>query len=154
MTDALPSPDRRFRASADDHPHGPHEGRVLRRRSGTAVDDRRTRRLEFQLGWLEGLDDNDRDRRFGIVASGLALQRKSAPHPFVMTGERPFPLASVSSEEQMRMQRPIPTEEYTARIAPRLIALERTEPEPKVVPDVLAVWGLAPRSAASFLPDA
>ena len=69
-----------------------------------------------------------------------------------MTGERPFPLASVSSEEQMRMQRPIPTEEYTARIAPRLIARERTDPEPKVMPDVLAVWGLAPRSAASFLP--
>ena len=52
------------------------------------------------------------------------------------------------------MQRPVSIDEYTARIAPRLLALERTELEPKVMPEVLAVWGLAPPSVASFRHDA
>jgi hypothetical protein len=62
----------------------------------------------------------------------------------VMTGERPFPWASVTPEEQRRMARYIPIEEYTERIAPRLRALERREPEPKVMPQVLEVWGVSP----------
>ena len=60
-----------------------------------------------------------RDRRLASSCPAcLALQRKRAPHPFVATGERPFPLAGVPPEEQARMRRPIPIEEYTARIAP------------------------------------
>ncbi|MBL6459374.1 hypothetical protein JMJ55_29080 [Belnapia sp. T6] len=104
--------------------------------------------IEFQLGWLEGMEGDGQDRRFGVVASGLALQRRIMKVPFVMTGQRPFPVASVSPEEQMRMQRPVPIDEYTVSIAPRLLALERTEPEPKVMPEVLAIWGLAPPLAA------
>ena len=109
---------------------------------------------EFQIDWLEGMDGDGRDALFGVVASGLALQRRSTRLPFVATGERPFPVKSVSSEEQARMQQWVPIEDYTARIAPRLFALERTEPEPKVMPDVLAIWEVSPRRASSYLPDA
>jgi hypothetical protein len=99
---------------------------------------------EFLLDWLEGLEGDGQDRRFGIVASGLLLLRRGMQHPMAMTGERPFPLASVTPEEDRRMARYIPIAEYTQRIAPRLRALERREPEPKVMPQVLEVWGVAP----------
>lgn len=99
---------------------------------------------EFHLDWLEGLNGDGQDRRFGIVASGLALLRRNMQWPVAMTGERPFPWKSVTPEEQRRMARHIPIGVYTERIAPRLRALERREPEPKVMPQVLEVWGVAP----------
>lgn len=104
---------------------------------------------EFQIDWLEGMDGDGRDRLFGVVASGLALQRRNMKAPLVATGERPFPFASVAPDEQERMLRLVSIEEYTAQIAPRLLALERTEPEPKVMPDVLAIWEISPRRASS-----
>jgi hypothetical protein len=99
---------------------------------------------EFLLDWLEGLNGDAQDRRFGKVASGLALLRRGMQWPVAMTGERPFPWKSVTPEEQRRMARFIPIEEYTERIAPRLRALERREPEPKVMTHVLEVWGVSP----------
>jgi hypothetical protein len=99
---------------------------------------------EFLLDWLEGLKGDKKDHRFGIVASGLSLLRTGMQRPEVMTGERPFPWDSVTPEEQRRMARYIPIEEYTERIAPRLRTLERREPEPKLMPQVLEAWGVSP----------
>ena len=99
---------------------------------------------EFLLDWLEGLKGDQKDGRFGTVASGLLLLRGGMQSPMVLTGERPFPWDSVAPEEQRRMARYVPIEEYTERIAPRLRALERREPEPKLMPQVLEVWGLSP----------
>jgi hypothetical protein len=62
--------------------------------------------------------------------------------PVVMTGLRPFPVSSVTQEEHARMARLIGIDEFTARIAHRLLDLERTEPEPKIMPVVLETWGI------------
>jgi hypothetical protein len=70
--------------------------------------------------------------------------------PFVMTGERPFPVYSVTSEQQREMARFVPIEEFTQRVAPRLRDLERTELAPKVMPDVLAAWGIAASQLGPF----
>ncbi|MXP66124.1 hypothetical protein E0493_22560 [Roseomonas sp. M0104] len=100
---------------------------------------------EFLVHWLLGMDGDARDALFGHVASGLFLQRRDMRLPVVSTGERPFPVTSVTPEEQNRMQRFISIEDFTKQIAPALLELERTEPEPKVMPEVLAIWGLGPQ---------
>ena len=96
---------------------------------------------EFQIDWLEGMQGNARDL-FGVVVSGLMLSRKGMKAPLVMTGERPFPANSVAPEQHRRMARFVPIEEFTERVAPRLRELARTEPPPKVMPDVLEAWAI------------
>ena len=106
--------------------------------------------VEFLLGWLEDMRGDRRDSLFAPVAAGLGLLRKTMREPFVSTGERAFPITSVAAEEQERMARKVSIEEYTERIAPRLRTLAWMEPvskeDPglKVMPDVLAFWGVAP----------
>ena len=98
--------------------------------------------IDFEMSWLEepGLDA----ALFGAVASGLVLQRRSAKLPMVMTGRRPFPVTSVSAEEQNAMARYLSIEEYTRRIAPRLYAIANAEQAPRIMPFVLEEWGLDP----------
>jgi hypothetical protein len=98
---------------------------------------------EFLIDWLEGMEGDHSDSMFAFVAAALSRTRRITKLLSVMTGERPFPVYSVTQERQREMARLIPIEEYTQRIAPRLRALERTEPEPKVMPDVLAAWGIS-----------
>jgi hypothetical protein len=98
--------------------------------------------VEFLLGWLESLDGDPTDGLFGMVASGLVNVRRRLKTPLVMTGLRPFPVNSVTPEEHARMARLIGIEEFTAQIAPRLLGLERTEPEPKIMPVVFETWGI------------
>jgi hypothetical protein len=109
--------------------------------------------VEFEIDWLEEMEGDDRDGLFGLVASGLVLQKKANRHDLVFTGQRPFPIPrDVSAEEQKRnleLAVPISVAEYTGRIAPRLYALERTEPPPRVMPHVLMAWGLKPITEAS-----
>jgi hypothetical protein len=100
--------------------------------------------IEFLLGWLEAMEPDRRDGLFAIVAAGLGRVRKAMQEPFVRTGERPFPATGVAPEELRRMSRNISIEEYTEQIAPRLRQLERGEPEPKLMPQVLEIWGVAP----------
>jgi hypothetical protein len=106
--------------------------------------------VEFLLGWLEEMQGDRRDSLFAAVAAGLGLLRKTMREPFVATGERAFPLTGVSAEEQDRMARKVPIEEYTNRIATRLRTLEwmepvsKEDPDLKVMPEVLAFWGVAP----------
>jgi hypothetical protein len=103
--------------------------------------------VEFVLDWLEGLDGDPTDGLFGTVASGLVNVRRRLKAPLVMTGLRPFPVSSVTPEEHARVARPIGIDDFTAQIGPRLLDLERTEPEPKIMPVVFETWGI-PLSAA------
>lgn len=98
--------------------------------------------IDFELSWLEepGLDA----ALFGAVASGLVLQRRAAKRPMVMTGQRPFPVTSLSPEEQNAMARYVSIEEYTRGIAPRLYAIANAEQAPGIMPFVLQEWGLDP----------
>ena len=100
---------------------------------------------DFYLDWLEGLNGDGQDAEFGIVASGLALLRKTSRVDAVFTGRRPFPLRRDTPEHLKKdMAASIPIAEYLKRVAPRIYALERSEPPPRIMPHVLAEWGLQP----------
>ena len=105
--------------------------------------------VEFEIDWLEEMDGDVKDGLFGIVASGLTRQIRQGTFEIVLTGQRMFPISkkTPAPKEQARnreLARPIPLEEYKKRIAPRLYALERTEPPPRIMPHVLIAWGLKP----------
>ena len=100
--------------------------------------------IDFYLDWLEGMEGSDQDGAFGTVASGLGLLKKTSQHGQVCTGNRPFPARSLTNEQWVTMLKPIALAEYVRKIAPRMYALERAEPPPRVMPHVLAEWGLKP----------
>jgi hypothetical protein len=109
--------------------------------SGTGFTHAAT--VDFYIHWLEGMDGDDCHGMFGIIASGLALLKRQNRLDQVYTGgQRPFPVRNVTQEQWAEMQKPIPLDAYIDRIAPRLYALERSEPPPRVMPHVLAEWGL------------
>ena len=114
--------------------------------------------VEFEIDWMEAMDGDIKDGIFGLVASGLALQFKNKKFDMVLTGLRQFPSKKNPTEAEQKRSRelakPISVSEYTKKIAPRLYALERTEPPPRVMPQVLSIWGLQPvtdvKEAAEF----
>jgi hypothetical protein len=93
---------------------------------------------------FEGLEGDLNDGPFGSVASGLALAKRWNTVDQVFYGERPFPAVGLSQDQLKAARKPIPLADYIKRIAPRLYALERTEPPPRVMPHVLKEWGLKP----------
>jgi hypothetical protein len=99
---------------------------------------------DFYLDWLEGLEGSDQDGAFGLVASGLGLLKKKSQSDQVYTGRRPFPTRSATPEQWKALQKPTLLREYVKRIAPRMYALERAEPPPRIMPHVLTEWGLKP----------
>ena len=97
----------------------------------------------FLLDWLESLEGELSDGLFGSLASGLVLLRRSSAISQVRLGQRLIPslrengdVASADCYDYM------PIDQFSRQIAPRLYALERTEPEPRVIPEVLVEWGL------------
>lgn len=100
---------------------------------------------EFWMDWLEGLEGDDRDGMFGLVASGLALLRKRARiTDRVFTGRRPFPTTGASKNEGQALRREIPYPDYLKRIVKRMHDIERSEPPPRIMPHVLEEWGISP----------
>ena len=101
--------------------------------------------IDFYLEWLAGLEGDIRDSLYGLVASGLLLVAKRAiAKDRVFTGCRPFPVNSVSQQEWAVMRKEMPLDDYLKRIERRLQDLERSEPPPRVMPHVVAEWGLRP----------
>jgi hypothetical protein len=105
--------------------------------------------VDFYLDWLEGLEGDTHDRRFGHVAAGLGLVRKTRRHDDIFTGERPFPARGVTRNQLLKMLKPMKFADYLDRIAPRMYAIERAEPPPRIMPHVLAEWGLEPKTDPS-----
>jgi hypothetical protein len=106
--------------------------------------------VDFYVDWLEGLEGDIGDGEFALAAAGLASVRRMSGVNEVFTGLRPFPFTKTMTREEIRsIAKPIPFADYVERIAPRLYALERSEPPPRVMPDVLIAWGLEPRSDPS-----
>jgi hypothetical protein len=94
--------------------------------------------VEFEIDWLEELKGDLQDGLFGIVASGLVIQKRTNKYDGVITGQRQFPVSKnptpAEQEQSRELARPISIAEYMKRIAPRLFALERAEPQPRVMP--------------------
>jgi hypothetical protein len=102
--------------------------------------------IEFYLDWLEGLEGDIADGKFGIVASGLALVKKKSQLDTVSVGQRPFPTRGTTPEQWNSMRKLIPVTDYVKGVALRMYALERAEPPPRIMPDVLTTWGLTPKT--------
>jgi hypothetical protein len=99
--------------------------------------------IEFELSWLE--KGNLDDAVFDILAGALIVEKRTGEFAAVITGEKAFPFWSVEKpEDHLAMQRWVPVEEYAERIMPRLRALERIEPSPGIMSQVIADWSLAP----------
>jgi len=105
--------------------------------------------VEFILDWLEIELKSSDGLLFGGLVSNLLYQREYMEEPVVITGIQPFPTSSVSAEEHRAMLKLIPFQEYSRKVAPRLLALERAEPTPKLMSYVIHRWGVAKRD----LPD-
>jgi Flp pilus assembly protein TadD len=88
------------------------------------------------------------DGLFGSLAAALyRLPEETAQGPrpgYIVDVERRFPSSFLQSEPTLRLLGEWPIEEYAARIAPRLRELAREESEPKVLPTVMAAWGIDP----------
>ena len=96
------------------------------------------------------MEGDELDGQFELVASGLTRLKKLFTTDEVFTGLRPFPFAKDLSREEIRsITKPIPLADYQKRIAPRLYALEHSEPPPRVMPRVLIEWGLEPHTDPS-----
>jgi hypothetical protein len=109
--------------------------------------------VEFEIDWLEEVEGGKNDELFGLVASGLVLQKRNNKFDGVITGQRQFPAPKnptpAEQEQGRELAKPISIEEYTKRIAPRLYALERSEPPPRIMPRVLSEWNLTPKTDPS-----
>jgi TPR repeat protein len=104
--------------------------------------------VDFYLKWLEEIVSTGQNSLFGKLASGLALSRRNVQTEFVFTGERPFPYASAQGEELVAILKPMPIDDFTRQIAPRMLQLSNLEDEPKVMPQVLRVWSICTLSDA------
>ena len=109
--------------------------------------------FEFEIDWLEEMEGNSHYELFGIVASGLVLQKRNNKFDGVFTGQRQFPSPKnptpAEQEQNLKLAKAVSIEEYTKRIAPRLHALERNEPPPRIMPRVLIEWNLTPATDPS-----
>jgi hypothetical protein len=112
--------------------------RVSFTRSGTLY----AASISFWLDFLEELDGDEADSRFGAAASALYRAPTEAPDRKVIDIRRDFPLQY--SARPIELLKAWTLEDYAAIIAPRLRAIEAREPEPKVMPKVLDAWGIHP----------
>lgn len=112
--------------------------RVSFTRSGTLY----AASIWFWLDFLETLNGDETDSRFGAAASALHRSPSETPDRKVIDIRRDFPLQH--SARPIELLKAWTLEEYAAIIAPRLRAVEAREPEPRVMPQVLQAWGLPP----------
>lgn len=89
--------------------------------------------------WLRCLEQGCSEAVYGSVVAALAKMPVIAQVPFVIDMERVFP-AYASPENPMRMLRQTSFDDYLDEIRPRLEALEETESEPKLIPQIYAMW--------------
>lgn len=99
--------------------------------------------VEFYLGWMEERQRDADGRVFGALAAGLVNQVVASKVPMIMTGLRTIPPGRVPEDQETKVAAWVPLEGYAEQIAPRLLALDAAEREPKVMPEVLRAWGIA-----------
>ena len=100
--------------------------------------------VEFWLDWLEELPGDAEDPRFGWAAWILSQIPRVMSEPEVCDIERIFPV-TLDLSEPARILGRWPVAEYAKGVVRRLRAIERREPEPKVMPRVIEAWATSPR---------
>lgn len=108
--------------------------------------------IEFLLSWLESATD---DREYGMIAGVLAsYPHRSCIVPAVLDVERKFPAYEAPEGERVRILARWTFREYGRIIAPRLKALAERETGEKVIPKLMAAWGIVPGEKAASREEA
>lgn len=100
--------------------------------------------VEFYIEWLEELVDRvDQEglAMFGHIAAGLC-RLSTSRLPDIIDGQRPFPFRSDGGSQFL-----IDRQEFASSISARLYALEERENAPKVMPHVIRLFEMTPRTA-------
>ncbi len=97
---------------------------------------------------LDRLDKDSDEGMFGLLAAALyRLPEESAEGPrpgYVVDAERRFPSSFRDGQPTVTLLNEWTIAEYGARLAPHMRKLAQRESEPKVLPHVMAVWGIEP----------
>jgi hypothetical protein len=96
--------------------------------------------IEFLLEWLEKTDEES--DYSSIVASLASFPLRQTNAPFVLDVERKFPANGHGEGPPVRFLYKWTFEEYGKIIAPRLKAITESEKGDKIMPHVLAAWGI------------
>jgi hypothetical protein len=96
--------------------------------------------VEFYLEWLEELDSREDCDIFAAVAAGFANLAIGATDATVYDIERIIPSTPDSA---VRILKQWPLSEYAASIALRLGDVAKREEGEPIMPEVMAIWGLA-----------
>jgi hypothetical protein len=101
--------------------------------------------VEFLIEWLEECEGAE----YAAVAGSLAflancVRQGEPPYDEVLEVTRALPTWSTAPDDVLRVTNQWRIEEYAERIRARLESLAARETEPRVLPDVLFSWGLAP----------
>ncbi len=94
--------------------------------------------VSFYLDWLEDADEET----FGLVAAALTNMPLTAAAPKVLDIERVFPATASAGGPSVRILGEWSFKEYGRVLEPRFRDLLRRENEPKVLPQVMAAWGI------------
>ena len=106
--------------------------------------------VDFYLDWLDELIDRREHESlsiFGHVAAGLYRLADARSVPFIVDGQRPFPVPR-GEAAAWPGRRQIDPQEFAASIASRILDLEEREALPKVLPHAIRAFGLTPRTAS------
>lgn len=88
--------------------------------------------------WLDRLEKGCSAAVFGSAVAAIAKMPVISHVPFIVDMERLLP--AYSGGEPMKVLRQTTFVDYLERIRPRLKALEKTEPKPKVIPQIFEFW--------------
>lgn len=94
--------------------------------------------VELLLAALERLPEH----AWGGIAAGLARVRETARDARVVDVERKLPVWAHDGRPAVRVLREWTAAAYADEIAPRLRRLAAREHEPRVLPSVMAAWGI------------
>jgi hypothetical protein len=94
--------------------------------------------IDFYLRWLKRAPEDE----YGAVAGTLARLALSAQPRKVLDVERKFPSNAPDNRPPVKYLREWTIGEYGRVIAPQLRELNRKERGPKVMPNVMKVWGV------------
>ena len=99
--------------------------------------------IEFWLSWLERLSGDANDMVYGHVASGLYRLADDATVPCFVDGERNFGCVHRGEQRPLNGQSMHTPQEVAEMFGPRFRALEQSEGEPKILPDLMSKYSIS-----------
>jgi hypothetical protein len=111
--------------------------------------------FEWWLDWMEQRPGHDNDFIYGQAASALSLMLMRSRVPYFSSGLRPLAAGRTWNIPSTDSPKIYSAKDIGELYSDRLYALERKEPAPKIMSQVLRFYGLEPRALAheQFVPE-